>query len=325
MRNKVDKVVLKEYKITKNIRLMEYLLLTFKNKSRNNIKSLLKNRLVLVNGAPVSQFDFELIEGDIIQIAPSRVKETKQKASKLDIIYEDDEFIVINKPSGLLSIASDKEKTITAYRLIQDYVSQNDKHKRIYIVHRIDKETSGVLMFVKNEKLKHLFQDGDNWNSLIKKREYYAVVEGKMEKKDSRIVSYLLESSSNMVYVASSKEGKKAITNYHVEKENDKYSLLNIDIETGRKNQIRVQLASIHHPVVGDDKYLGYQDPFARLGLHAYKLEFIHPINHKTYTFVAKIPKEFLDIFKDNYQEKKKRAIFLKRERRINSIDRKGR
>ena len=149
----VDQKELKKYEVKSNQRLIDFLIETFPNKSRNNIKTLLSRKLVLVDGAPVSQFDFEVVSGDIIQISPVSVTSTKQKSSKLKILYEDDNYLVINKPAGLLSVASDKEKTITAYRLCMDYVRSKDVHNRIFVTHRIDKETSGVLLFTKNEKL----------------------------------------------------------------------------------------------------------------------------------------------------------------------------
>lgn len=308
--NLVNEKVLKEYRVHQSMRLIDFLMNTFAAKSRNNIKSLLTRRLVLVNGAPVSQFDFEVVNGDIIQISPHPVRETRQKASKLEIIYEDENFIVINKPSNLLSVASDKEKTITAYRLLSDYVKQEDKRKRIYVVHRIDKETSGVLVFVKSDKLRHLLTDGDNWNNLVKKREYIALCEGAMEKKSDVLINNLLESNTNLVYVAHGKDGHKAITKYKVVKENEKYSLLDVEIETGRKNQIRVQLKHIHHPIVGDEKYLSSSDPIHRLGLHAYKLVITNPLDNKTMTFVAKEPKEFERVFAKDFIELQKRKSF---------------
>ncbi len=250
----VDQKELKKYEVKSNQRLIDFLIETFPNKSRNNIKTLLSRKLVLVDGAPVSQFDFEVVSGDIIQISPVSVTSTKQKSSKLKILYEDDNYLVINKPAGLLSVASDKEKTITAYRLCMDYVRSKDVHNRIFVTHRIDKETSGVLLFTKNEKLRNILQD--NWNDLVVDREYIALIEGNLDKDEGTIVSWLRESSTNLMYSASKKgDGQKAVTKYKVIQKNEKYSLVDVHIETGRKNQIRVHFKEKGHPIVGDEKY----------------------------------------------------------------------
>lgn len=320
MKNKVSKrivneQILKEYKVSSTIKLMEFLLNTFKDKSRNNIKSLLKRKLILVNGAPISQFDFELVKGDIVQISPVSVNKTKQMASKLKILYEDDELLVIDKPAGLLSVASDKEKTITAYRLCSDYMHAKDSHSRIFVTHRIDKETSGVLLFCKNENLRNILQD--KWNDLVKTRQYVALVQGTFDKKEGEIISWLRESDTNMMYSSRKKgDGQKAITKYKVINDNFKYSLLDVHIETGRKNQIRVHMQDIKHPIVGDDKYGSDFDPIKRLGLHAKKLVIVHPLNGKTLSFVASTPKEFTKVFANDFVEPSPRKEVIKQRKK---------
>ena len=207
------------------------------------------------------------------------------------------EIIVINKPSGLLSVASDSEKGRTAYRMVTDYVQQKDKHNRIFVVHRLDEDTSGILMFAKNAKIKDILQK--NWNDIVLARGYFAVVEGIMEKKEEKLVDYLKENSLNLMYVTNDRtNGKKCITSYKVIKNNKNYSLLDVDIETGRKNQIRVQLGHRGHHVVGDDKYGEPANPLNRLGLHAYRLKFVHPITKKLYEFKTPIPQEFTNLVK---------------------------
>ncbi len=291
----------KEYKVNENCRLMEFLLKTLTSKSRNNIKSLLSHHQVLVDGNPTSQFDFELCKGDIVQISPTSIKPSKNK-TPLKIIYEDDEILAIDKPSGLLSVATDKEKTVTAYRLATDYVKRNDPKKRLFVVHRIDKDTSGVLMFTKNETLKNALQD--NWNKLVQTREYLALVEGKVEKEEDTIKSWLLETRTNLMYSSNHKgDGQMAITHYKVIEKNEDYSLLRVLIDTGRKNQIRVHLKELGHMVVGDDKYHSEKNPINRLGLHAKKLVFLHPFTNKKVTLISDTPYIFFDIFKKNKKE----------------------
>ena len=285
----------KEYKVKSESILIDFLMKEI-GFSRNNAKKILSHHLVSVDGAPVSQFDFSLFKGDTVIIAKRPIK--KKENNSLKIIYEDDEIIVINKPYGVLSVASDKEKCVTAYRMVTDYVQQKDKHNRVFVVHRIDKETSGVLMFAKNNKLREELTN--NWNELVQKRGYYAVCEGVFKEKSMHIENYLKQNSLNLVYITKNSKGaQKAITDYKVIKENDKYSLVDVDIKTGRKNQIRVTLGSLGHYILGDDKYGEPANPINRLCLHAYELKLIHPLTKKTLTFKAPIPKEFLNFFKN--------------------------
>lgn len=207
---------------------------------------------------------------------------------KLDIIYEDKEIIVINKPSGMLTIKAGNN--ISLYELVREYIKKQNPKNKIFIVHRLDKDTSGVILFARNEKTKRLLQE--NWSSSL--REYTALVEGTPKKKKEKLINYLKESSSLQVYVTKDKrEGKLAITSYEVIASDKKKSLLKIMIETGRKNQIRAQLSYIGHPIVGDKKYEAKMNPLNRLGLHATKLVIIHPKTKKEMTFLAKAPKSF--------------------------------
>jgi len=288
---------LKEYKITKECELLEFLLETFKNQSRNSVKSLLSSHRVSVDGAPTSQFNFKLYPEDTVIISNAPIR--RKTRSKLPIIYEDDDLIVINKPSGLLSIASDNEKSSTAYRMLSDYVQQKDKHNRIFVVHRLDEDTSGVLMVAKNVKIQQALQN--NWNDIVKKRGYYAIVEGVMEKPSDTIKSYLKKNKQNLMYSSKKAgDGQLAITHYKVMKSNEKYSLLDVNIDTGRKNQIRVHLGEKGHYIIGDDKYGKPANPIKRLGLHAYELDFIHPFTGKLVKFTCPMPKDFSTLFDEN-------------------------
>lgn len=293
-KGKVDPNSIKEFKVHEECELLTFLLNKYPHLSRNAVKSLLSNHQVAVDGAPVSQFNLMLAKEDTVIVSKRRI--SKRERSNLPIIFENNEFIVINKPSGLLSVASDTEKGRTAYRMVSDFVQQKDKHNRIYIVHRLDEDTSGVLMFAKNPQIRDVLQK--EWSEIVKSRRYYAIVEGKLEKKEDKLVNYLKENSLNLMYVTkSSKDSKKCITNYKVIRSNDLYSLLDINIETGRKNQIRVQLGNIGHYVIGDDKYGEPSNPLKRLGLHAYELSFVHPITGKLFKFTAPMPEEFNKLF----------------------------
>lgn len=298
-----DYTGLRQFPVNKSCELLEFLLETLKDQSRNSVKSLLTNHRVSVDGAPISQYNFQLTKGDVVIISKTPIH--KKTRSNLPIIFENEEFIVINKPSGLLSIASDKEKGSTAYRMLTDYVQQKDKHNRIYVVHRLDEDTSGVLMVAKNEKIRDLLQE--KWNDLVSKRGYYAIVEGQLKEKSGTVKSYLKKNAQNMMY-SSKKEGdgQLAITHYKVVAESDKYSLLDVNIDSGRKNQIRVHLGDLGHHVIGDDKYGNPSNPIKRLGLHAYELVLEHPVSHRIMRFTAPMPKEFLTLF-PNYKKQEAR------------------
>ena len=279
---------MEKYIVKENEILIEFLKKTFNNLSKNNVKSLLHNEKVFVNGNMTTKYNYELNVGDTVEIR-------EKVAKNIDIIYEDKDIIVINKPSGLLTVATEKEKNKTAYHLVMEYLKKKNKNNRIFIIHRLDKDTSGIIMFAKNERAKHLYQD--NWNDIVKKRCYYAVIDGKMENKEGTIKSYLKE-NGNMVYSVKDRSGKLAITEYKVLKERKNISLLDINLKTGRKNQIRVHMKENKTPILGDLKYGEKSKLINRLALHAYKLELVNPVTKKLLTFEINMPNEFKMLFK---------------------------
>lgn len=279
---------MEKYIVKENEILIEFLKKMFSNLSKNSVKSLLHNEKVFVNGNMTTKYNYELNVGDVVEIR-------EKVAKNIDIIYEDKDIIVINKPSGLLTVATEKEKNKTAYHLVMEYLKKKNKNNRIFIIHRLDKDTSGIIMFAKNERAKHLYQD--NWNDIVKKRCYYAVIEGKMENKEGTIKSYLKE-NGNMVYSVKDRSGKLAITEYKVLKERKNISLLDINLKTGRKNQIRVHMKENKTPILGDLKYGEKSKLINRLALHAYKLEIVNPVTKKLLTFEINMPNEFKMLFK---------------------------
>jgi 23S rRNA pseudouridine1911/1915/1917 synthase len=292
------------YKVNRSDELLEFLLRKC-NTSRNNVKSLLTNRQVLVNGSVVSQYNFALAKDDEIKISKTPLKDKMARGTEksprvsafhmdLKIVYEDKDFIAVDKPVGLLSVESDREREC-AFGKVLAYLQSKDKSLRPFVLHRIDKETSGVLVFAKNLKVHSALKL--KWNECVKEREYFAVAEGKFEKKEDRLVNYLKENKNNLVYVTNDPSGQKAITNYRVVREKEDFSLLAVNIESGRKNQIRVQLKEIGHSVVGDEKYGFTKDPLGRLGLHASKLVFEHPFSGEIVTVRADIPTSFWKLF----------------------------
>ena len=215
------------------------------------------------------------------------------RKDRIKILYEDKSIVVVSKPSHLLTISTDNEKEKTMFHKVIEYERKKNKNNKVFIVHRLDKDTSGILVFAKNERIKRQLQD--NWQNT--KRYYQAVVEGNVEKKEDTIKSYLKENKALITYSTNKSDGKLAITKYKVIKTNKKYSLLDIEILTGRKNQIRVHMNDINHPIIGDKKYNSKTNPIKRLGLHANKLILQHPITKQTMTFEDKTPKEMLSLF----------------------------
>lgn len=219
-----------------------------------------------------------------------------KRKKKLDIIYEDKEILVVNKPSGILTVSTPKEKEKTLFHKVSDYVKKSNPKAKVFIIHRLDKDTSGIVMFAKNQNVKYNYQN--KWDNLVLKRGYIAVVYGVLEKKKDSIKSYLKETKTLLVYSSNDKKnGKLAVTNYNVIKESKRYSMLDINIKTGRKNQIRVHMKDIDHPILGDKKYGNKKSPANRLMLHAGELVIINPKTKKKMTFVSETPKSFNLLF----------------------------
>lgn len=271
--------------------LMKFLLEKLPDQGRNNIKSLLTHRQVMVDGQVQSQYNHPLQIGQEVVIKWSLVRDD-EAIKGLKIIYEDAEIIIIDKPAGLLSMASDKEKVLTAYHQLTDHVRLSNPENRIFIVHRLDRDTSGVMMFAKNEEIKHLLQD--DWKEVVVDRAYVAVVEGRVSQKDGTIRSWLKESKTKLMYSSSQPgDGLEAVTHYKVLQASADYSLLEIRLETGRKNQIRVHMKELGHSIIGDKKYGATSNPIGRLGLHAHILAFRHPISGELMRFETEVPKKF--------------------------------
>ena len=259
---------------------------------RKKIKEYLTHGSIYVNNNRTTKYNYPVYSGNTIII------DTKSKNKVIlpfEILFEDDHIIVVNKPSGLLTIATDNEKYNTLYHIVRNYLVSKNKNNRIFIVHRLDKDTSGVILFAKDERTKNMLQD--NWNDYVKLREYICVVHGKLEEKDNKIINYLAETKTKLVYTTTKDLGVEAITNYEVVKENKEYSLVKVVIETGRRNQIRVTFKELGNPIVGDKTY-GVKDNGKRLFLHADKLKLYYPVIGKEILFESKIPAEFKKIMK---------------------------
>ena len=283
--------------------------------TRTNAKRWLQHRLVSVNGVVVSQFDAALKQGDKVSVRSGQGA-AELHHPKLRMVYEDDSLIVVEKKNGLLSVPSAAGSSeTTAYSILRAYVKKQSSRAGVFVVHRLDRETSGLLVFAKSAELQHYMRD--YWRQIVTERTYVAVAEGVFEKKEGQIRSWFTEDKRNaMVYSSPVDDGGDlAVTNYKVLKENASalsfggrggLSLVELHLETGRTNQIRVHLASVGHPVAGDRKY-GHGNETAmskalqerkadRLCLHARVLEFIHPVTEQRLHFETGIPKTFLSL-----------------------------
>lgn len=276
--------------VNKESELLDYLYNNL-DMPKKRIKQYLTHGSIFVNNNRTTKYNYKLFPGMNIVI------DTDNKSKKtlpFDIIFEDEHIIVVNKPSGLLTIATAKEKDKTLYHIVREYLVSKDKNSRVFIVHRLDKDTSGIVVLAKDEKTKNKLQE--NWNEYVTLREYVAIVHGVLKNKEDKIVQKLKETKTNLVYVSRDKDGKEAITNYKVIKENNNYSMVSINIETGRKNQIRVAFATQKHPIVGDKKYSDIRDKETRLFLHANRLKMYYPEIKKEILFETATPNEFKKI-----------------------------
>ena len=300
------KLVVKE-----NALLLDYLYRTLSDTKRTRIKEYLQKNAVSVNGDETTRFDYPLKPGDEIRIETDmRVLKNIQPDFGIKIIYEDDALIVIYKPSGLLTIATDKIVGKNAFTAVNEYLNLRDaqkkgkasslalreiRQKRIFLVHRLDRDTSGLLMFAKNQGMKLALQG--NWEHV--QRKYWAVVEGVPRENSGTVESFLTENKILRVYSGPREPHSKwAVTHYRVLRSNDQYSLLEIDLESGRKHQIRVHLADLKHPVAGDKDYGAKTNPAERLCLHAFSLKFPHPITGEIMFLKTPMPPEFEKIVK---------------------------
>lgn len=280
MKEKKKIIIVKE-----NGTLLNVLVNELKDLSNRTIRNYIKHGMVKVNNSTVKISNVLVNEKDEVTVNFSKREIPNYK---LKILYEDDDIIVIDKPAGLLTISNAKEKEITAFRMVSDYIKHTNQKAKLFVVHRLDQNTSGVLLFSKNLKLKEELQK--RWNEIVQIREYTCVVEGKIAK-DGFFESYLTASHNQIIHSTKNKEiGKYARTNYKVIKSNEKYSLLRVQIDTGRRNQIRVHMSEHGHPIVGDKKYGSKDNSINRLALHANKLVLWDIRNGDELIFISEVP-----------------------------------
>lgn len=281
-----------KFTIHQEMELRPFLFEAMPRRSKNSVKSMLARGQVQVDDHIVTRHDHHIYPGQTIQILKNRAAIKEDTLIGLRILFEDDDLIVVDKDAGLLSIATAKEKNRTAHNQLMEYVRKKHPANRIFVVHRLDKDTSGVMMFAKNERAKHVLQNA--WRDMVGERSYVALVEGEVKDQQGTITSWLKETKTRLMYSSHKKgDGLRAVTHFNTIQANNGYSLLDVELETGRKNQIRVHMQDIGHPIVGDKKYGSTKKGIGRLGLHARALAFIHPKTNENMRFEVDAP----DIF----------------------------
>lgn len=291
MRNSSKRdTILQEIKADKPTLLLDFLIEKQVRKSRNAIKSLLAHKQIKVNSKLITQFDFELNKGDRVAVMKFDQSRKEKKMKGLKIVFEDEDLIIVDKEAGFLSVSTDKEKMRTVYGLLNEYAKKQNKNARVFVLHRLDREVSGLLIFARSAELQDVFQK--NWDNLVKKYLYTGVVEGVPAKKEDTLVSWLTE-NKNFVMMSSSYDngGLKSVSHYKVLKSVGHYSLLQFDLETRRKNQLRVQMQQMGCPIVGDKKYGASKNPIKRIALHAGELQLKHPTTGELLEFKSSLPK----------------------------------
>jgi len=281
--------------VTKNSELLKFLIDQLKGKSRTTVKALLAHRQVSVENHTITQFDYPVLAGQQVTITMGKIPE-EIKYKGLRILFEDPYLIVIEKEAGMLSIATAKEKLLTTYSILSGHVKRENPNNRIFVVHRLDRDTSGIMMFAKSEEVQSVMQRA--WQNAVIERTYVAVVEGVVENDEGTIRSFLKENKALVMYSTKVPgEGDEAITHYKVLRRGDEITLVEVKLETGRKNQIRVHMKELGHPVVGDKKYGAKTNLIGRTCLHARVLAFIHPITGTEVRYETAVPGRFMSVF----------------------------
>ena len=279
------------FNVKSQTKLLDFLFSAMPDRKRTTVKDYLKHRQVMVGQNVTTQFDTELFPGNTVSVNTSREFQTFSHP-RIKIVYEDDDILVVNKGYGLLSVGTDSIKEGTAYSILREYLKRKDQRNKILIVHRLDQHTSGLMMFAKNTQAKETMQH--NWNNMVLERCYNAIIRGRMEPAEGEIRSYLTENSAHEVYSTQNpEEGQLAVTRYRTVGHRGPYTLLELNLATGRKNQIRVHLKDSGHPIVGDRRYGSDESPIHRLALHARTLRFVHPVTRRDMNFSCPLPASF--------------------------------
>ena len=278
------------FTVKETTELLPFLMNAMHGISRNRAKALIVNRVVLVDNKITTHPLAELKPGQVVQLDRSKHKHSFHSNS-LDIVYEDPYLLIIDKHEGLLSMSNNTRQE-TVQTILNRYLEKGGGRNTSHLVHRLDRDTSGLMVYAKDVQTQQSLIDG--WQQLVTDRRYIALVQGTLEQKEGKIQSWLTEDKRFVTHSSPVDNGGKfAVTYYKVLQEGGGYSLVECELQTGRKNQIRVHMADLGHPVVGDHKYGSTDDCIRRLGLHAYMLCFRHPVNGKLLRFETPVPSCF--------------------------------
>lgn len=282
--------------VDEEIGLLDFLLKNAGNKSRTKIKATLRGQGIKVNGRITTQFDYQLKPGMKVSISKTK-RDGQQLVSRyVKLVYEDRHIVVIEKAEGILSMAAG-HSSLNVKSVLDDYFHKSHQHCTAHVVHRLDRETSGLMIYAKDMDTEQILEH--NWHDIVYDRRYVAVVSGEIEDDGGTIANWLKDNKAYVTYSSPvDNGGKYAITHFHVLARTTEHSLVEYRLETGRKNQIRVHSADMGHPVCGDMKYGNGDDPLHRLCLHAYRLDFYHPITGSRMEFETPIPPAFNRLFK---------------------------
>jgi len=289
-----DRIMRRDHKGEESIKLMDFAFSILPDAKRGDIKKWLKFGHFAINGRVSTAFDAPVEPNDTVELNFTRPFVVFSHP-RLKLVYEDDDIIVVDKGYGLLSVGTDssrKSNIETAYSILRDYVKNIHPSNKIFIVHRLDRDTSGLMIFAKNMEAKENLQH--NWNNMVLERRYVALLDGEMEEQSGIIRTNLSETSQHEVYSAKEGDvGKIAITRYKVRRKGKGHTLAEFSLDTGRKNQIRVHARDLGHPISGDKKYGNGSGPLHRLALHAETLRFAHPISRMDMNFISPVPSQF--------------------------------
>lgn len=282
---------IKNFEVKEEVTLLPFLFSSLSGLSKSEIKSMLKYKHIAIKGSAVTQFDTPLSPGDIVQVNFGR-SFYKFNNPQVKVIYEDKWFVVIEKASGLLSVANDTAREKNAFHIVRDYVRHDNPDAEIYVCHRLDQYTSGILVFAKDESL--MMELRSNWDFYVKERRYVCVTENIPARPEDTIESLLTQNEHLRVHSTNDETvGRLAVTHYKVIQTRGRYALVDVEIFTGKKNQIRVHMSEMGCPIAGDMKYGAETNPVRRLMLHNYRLSFIHPVTGELMRFTLPTPSVF--------------------------------
>ena len=282
---------IKSFDVTEESTLLPFLIKSLPNLSRTEIKSMLKYKHVAIKGSAVTQFDIPLVPGDKVEINFGR-SFYKFNNPQVKVLFEDKWMVVIEKASGLLSVANDNAREKNAFHIMRDYVRHSNPESELYVCHRLDQYTSGILIFSKDQDM--MLEMRSNWDFYVKERIYVCVTENIPPKKEDTIQSLLTQNDRMQVFSTNDEEkGRLAVTHYRVMQSRGRYALVDVEIFTGKKNQIRVHMSEMGCPIAGDIKYGAETNPARRLMLHNYRLSFIHPVTGELMRFSLPVPSVF--------------------------------